>query len=94
MKQLKQTYNLGQCSLGNRAKWNEMMKQIHVQFFINPFLFSNEMNKIYKKTLKQDETDQNIMKTRLFKYIENFTSKNWKFSDKKLLLFFIFLLKT
>ena len=22
------------------------------------------------------------MKTRLFKYIENFTSKNWKFSDK------------
>ena len=25
-----------------------------------------------------------ITKTRLFKYIENFTSKNWKFSDKKL----------
>ena len=25
----------------------------------------------------------NITKTRLFKYIENFTSKNWKFSDKK-----------
>ena len=24
-----------------------------------------------------------IMKTRLFKYIEHFTSKNWKFSDKK-----------
>ena len=23
-----------------------------------------------------------IMKTRLFKYIENFTGKNWKFSDK------------
>ena len=23
-----------------------------------------------------------IMKTRLFKYIENFTTKNWKFSDK------------
>ena len=22
------------------------------------------------------------MKTRLFKYIENFTTKNWKFSDK------------
>ena len=30
-----------------------------------------------------------IMKTRLFKYIENFTSKNWKFSDKKLLYFHI-----
>ena len=24
-----------------------------------------------------------IMKTHLFKYIENFTSKNWKFSDTK-----------
>ena len=35
-----------------------------------------------------------ITKTRLFKYIENFTSKNWKFSDKKTLTFFIFLLKT
>ena len=23
-----------------------------------------------------------IMKTHLFKYIENFTTKNWKFSDK------------
>ena len=23
------------------------------------------------------------MKTSLFKYIENFTSKNWKFSDKE-----------
>ena len=24
----------------------------------------------------------NIMKTRFFKYIENFTTKNWKFSDE------------
>ena len=30
-----------------------------------------------------------IMKTRLFKYIENFTSKNWKFSDKKLWYFLV-----
>ena len=35
-----------------------------------------------------------ITKTRLFKYIENFTIKKWKFSDKKILIFFIFLLKT
>ena len=28
-----------------------------------------------------------ITKTRLFKYIENLTSKNWKFSDKKLWYF-------
>ena len=35
-----------------------------------------------------------ITKTHLFKYRENFTSKNWKFSDKNILIFFIFLLKT
>ena len=29
------------------------------------------------------------MKPRLFKYIENFTSKNWKFSDKKTVVFLI-----
>ena len=34
-----------------------------------------------------------MTKTRLFKYIEDFISKNQKFSDKKL-TFFIFLLKT
>ena len=31
-----------------------------------------------------------IMKTRLFKYIENFTVKYWKFSDKKLWYFSYF----
>ena len=31
-----------------------------------------------------------ITKTRLFKYIENFTTKNWKFSDKKTLIFSYF----
>ena len=30
-----------------------------------------------------------ITKTRLFKYIENFTSKNWKFSDKNSDIFLI-----
>ena len=34
-----------------------------------------------------------ITKTGLFKYIENFTTKNWKFSDKYSDIFFIFLLK-
>ena len=34
------------------------------------------------------------MKIRLFKYTENFTNKKGKFSDKKNLIFFIFLLKT
>ena len=31
-----------------------------------------------------------IVKIRLFKYIEDFTSKNWKFLEKKLLFFFFF----
>ena len=31
----------------------------------------------------------NITKTRLFKYIENFTSKNWNFSDKNFSIFHI-----
>ena len=30
----------------------------------------------------------NITKTRIFKYIEKFNSKKWKFSDKKTLIFF------
>ena len=37
---------------------------------------------------------QYITKTRLFKYIENFTTKKWKFSDEKILIFFLILLKT
>ena len=37
---------------------------------------------------------EHIMKTRLFKYTENFTTKKWKFSDKKILVFFLFLLET
>ena len=35
-----------------------------------------------------------ITKTRLFQYIENFTSKNWKLSDKNSDFVFLFLLKT
>ena len=35
-----------------------------------------------------------ITQTLLFKDIENFTAKKGKFSDKKILIFFIFLLKT
>ena len=35
-----------------------------------------------------------ITKPRLFKYTENFSTQNWKLSDKKILIFSIFLLKT
>ena len=34
-------------------------------------------------------TYNNITKTRLCKYIENFTSKSWTFSDEKLIFFHI-----
>ena len=37
-------------------------------------------------------TSDIITKTRLFKYIENFTSQNWKISDKILWYFFIIFL--
>ena len=43
--------------------------------------------------IKPFSTNSTITKTRLFKYIENFTTKNWKFSDKKSDIFQI-LLKT
>ena len=42
---------------------------------------------------KADSQPCTLSKSRLFKYIENFTSKNWKFSEKTQ-IFFIFLLKT
>ena len=48
----------------------------------------------YWRTFNEDMQHMFIRKTRLFKYIENFTSKNWKFSDKKILIYFLFLLKT
>ena len=34
--------------------------------------------------------EENITKTRLFKYTENFTTKNYKFSDKNSDIFHIF----
>ena len=37
----------------------------------------------------ETKNNKTITKTRLFKYIENFTSKSRKFSDKKLIFFHI-----
>ena len=51
----------------------------------------NEIKKKNKKKTKKQKNPQAplntpliITKTRLFKYIEIFTSKNWKFSDKNI----------
>ena len=43
---------------------------------------------------EQCDAKRSITKTHLFKYIENFTTKDWKISDKDADIFFIFLLKT
>ena len=51
-------------------------------------------NKHFTRTyMKRHTMAEIITKTRLFKYLENFTTKNRKFSDKKSDIFFIFLLK-
>ena len=44
--------------------------------------------------VKVDQIHEGITKTRLFKYIENFTTKKGKFSDKNNSDIFILLLKT
>ena len=49
---------------------------MHNCIFIDVFFYFNEIHKI-------------ITKTRLFKYIENFTSKKWKISDKNADIFHI-----
>ena len=48
----------------------------------------------YKADIYLFHINSSITKTHLFKYIENLTTKNWKFSDETKLIIFIFLLKT
>ena len=48
-----------------------------------------EINLSALKSLLQATSALFIMKTRLFKYIENFITKNWKFSDKNSDIFHI-----
>ena len=49
--------------------------------YILQFIVAKYQPDDYKSSFKS------IPKTRLFKYIENYTSKNWNFSDKKLWYF-------
>ena len=66
------------------------------QFYIDKSYLSVRSDYIpcpqYRK-VKYDILFKYVTKTSVFKYIDNFTSKNWKFSDKKTLIFFIFLFK-
>ena len=64
---------------------------------VNFFLFqvqSTQLNKVHCLGYYAKYAKLHITKTRLFKYIKKFTSQNWKFSDKKLWYFFIFLPRT
>ena len=50
--------------------------------------FTNSVDPYARRS--DDFFRSHITKTRLFKYIDNFTSKNWKISDKKLWYFSYF----
>ena len=67
---------------------NENFRGTAVRQVWNIEYLTLKQNKQNKKT-----TTNTITKTRLFKYIENFTSKNYKIFRWKTLIFFIFLLK-
>ena len=63
-------------------------------FFFCFFILIVEL-KIWEKALQNPENDlpdptYSITKIRLSKYIEHFTTKNWKFSDKNSDIFHIF----
>ena len=92
-----------QCSQLNRKHFNNK-NMIRVKVEQSQTCYQDGSRFSYMQ--KQNETNENqqkpvqkpITKTRLFKYTENFTSKNRNFSGKKTgkktLIFFIFLLKT
>ena len=67
-------------------------------YLIRETSYHSETYKITSTAMKQSkglngDLETDITKTRLFKYIENFISKNWKFSDKKLRYFSCFCTK-
>ena len=62
-----------------------------IVFYARNILYTGELQWLEHRS----ESVYFITNTRLFKYIENFTTKEKKeFSDKKNLIFFLFLLKT
>ena len=68
------------------------MYNVHIQIKLPRKCHNNEAQPS-RGTQRRIVEEQPITKTRLFKYIENFTTKNWKFSDKNSDIF-KFLLKT
>ena len=62
-------------------------------YYISKYLFSWAIQRMYFGPQNEFESvtvnEVFITKARPFKYIENFTSKNWKFSDKNSDIFHI-----
>ena len=52
----------------------------HIYPYFSAYVYPNYLASYWKAT---SATCGTITKPPLFKYIENFTTKNWKFSDKK-----------
>ena len=73
--------------LGKYASWSESLQGTHIcpkvlflTLWLVPLVLCRSV--CFKTAMKFLELKVFITKTRLFKYIGNFTSKNWIFSDK------------
>ena len=79
--------------------WSEEKEERIIQMFTLEYGMNYENLTVYKEDKRYDKVinspvEFHITKTRLFKYIDKFTTEKGKFSDKKILIFFIFLHKT
>ena len=89
-------WGVGQGGGGLVVAWR-IFTVLHLDIYLHiyPPHYENTPIQVYRNVhLQKPKITHLITKTRLFKYIEMFTSKNRKFSGKKLWYFFIFLLKT
>ena len=57
---------------------------------VHALVYIYQMNKMFENMMQPDLVFKYITKTRLFKFIENLITKNWKISDKKLWYFSYF----
>ena len=68
---------------------NMLVNLISCNHLINSHLSPGHENMLLRVTIKRLRTKGYVSKTRLFEYIETFTTKSRKFSDKKSDLFHI-----
>ena len=99
---LKRKFSVGVPPLHRNLEQGLFNKRLH---YTKPAAVGISMKKIkdhhmveirnkHTKELVDLEVGYIITKTRLFKYTEKFTAKKWQFFRKKILIFFICLLKT